>query len=99
MHLRVLGASRFEVRQLGGLLIVGGAAALPASPPGAALIQSTGIERATAQQDGFQRLLVCGRWHQLVLVGFAHAVLLHTYLFSPLGRTVETTQDVRSPKS
>src|SRR5262249_14756247 len=43
VHLTVVGAIRFEIRQLVGLLIVCGADALPASPPRLALLQGTVI--------------------------------------------------------
>src|SRR5215469_6682702 len=98
MDLAVFGTRPLEVRQFRGLLVVARTDALPASPPRRALFQGTIVERAAARQARFQRLLVLGRWHQLVLVGVAHTVLLHTFLFTPTGRKVENIRDMRTPK-
>jgi hypothetical protein len=98
MDLGVFGARDFEVWQLHGLLIVGGAGALSTSPPGAALFQGTVVERATAQHDRCQRLFLLGRWQQLVLVGFtpgAYAPLLHADTFCLIGGRAESVWDMR----
>ncbi len=83
---------RFQIGQFGLLLIVGGAFALPALPPGAALFQRAVVEHAAAPQDRFQRLRLCGRWPQFVLIGLADGVgvRFHTMLFCPIGRKAAT---------
>src|SRR5215472_13969023 len=69
MDLGRVGARGFAVRQFHRLLVVvvGGTQALPASPPGAALLHSTGVECATAPHDRVQRPFLLGRWHELVV--------------------------------
>jgi hypothetical protein len=81
MHLPVFGAGGLQVRQLRCLLIVGGALALAASPPRAALLKGDIVECPTAMQNDFQRPFLLGRWDQPILTGFAYAVLFHTLLF------------------
>jgi hypothetical protein len=102
MHRALFRETGFEVRQLRGLLGVGGADALPTSPPRAALFQGTVVEHATAPYDRFQRVFLCGRWVESVLIGFPCAVLFHTHIvwthiFWLTGGKTENNRDFRSP--
>src|SRR5262249_41527217 len=79
-----------ELREFRLLLIVAGADALPALPPGFALFQRDTMVGAPAPQDRFQRPRLLWRWQQSVLVGLAyrlaHRLLALLALDVPLQR-------------
>src|SRR5262249_8909313 len=65
-----------QLLQLGFLLVARGALALPAAPPGEALLQRAVVERAAAPQHLRQRLFLRWRRLEFVLERLAHAVHL-----------------------
>jgi hypothetical protein len=67
MYFTIFGTGPFQVRQFRLLLIVVGTFTLAALPPGATLLQSNIVERATAPQDDFQRLGLFWRWFEAIL--------------------------------
>src|SRR5262249_50465120 len=58
VDLCILWAGRLQVGKFRLLLVVAGTRALPALPPGLALLQGAVVERPTAPQDRLQRLLL-----------------------------------------
>ena len=54
-----------------------------ALPGGEALLKRRVVERATAPEHGLQRPFLGGRRAQFLLVGLAHARLVHASLFQP----------------
>lgn len=87
--LRECGA---DVLQLGFLLVAGEGDAT-AAVGSDTLLQGRVVEPAARPQDAIQHLLLCGRWFDLVLVGFSQTLLFHTFPFrlaeadSAIGRT------------
>ena len=91
---RILHHVRMDVALLGPLLLDawplrrlhgkghGNVALLPGGFP---LLKAGVIAVAAAPQDRLHRPFLHRRWHQLVLVGFAHTLLLHAHLFCPIG--------------
>src|SRR5215469_6800676 len=85
MHRAIFRATGLQVWQFGLLLVVVERDAT-ALPGGLACFQGHIVERAAAPQDSLQRPLLIRRWGQLVLVGFAPALLFHVSLFRLTGR-------------
>ena len=78
-----------HARQLGLLLVVVGAdAAPPLAPPTVAAPRV--VDATAAHQRTLNRPLLLPRWHQLVLVGFADAMLFHIELFCLIGTKAAT---------
>src|SRR5262249_20187773 len=87
----LLWAGRLQGGQCRLLLGVAGTRALPALPPGLALLQGAVGERPTAPHDRLQRLLLGWRRLQLVGDGLADRLLFHTGPCCLLGETPAPT--------
>jgi hypothetical protein len=79
MESGVLGELGTNVLEIGVLLLPRDADVAPL-PGGDALVEGDVVERATAPQHPLQRTLLSGRGPQLLLVGRAHALLVHRAL-------------------
>src|SRR5579871_43364 len=98
MDARQLRKGRFHLWQFGFLLIVGGADALSALPPGFTLLQGVIVEHTTLPDHLLHCLCLFRRGVQPIFIGFAaRRFIAHRLLFSHIGkRTASISLVLRS---